>query len=404
VLLAIAPDIAMSEGGRARISFPFDETVALELVGLAPGFTARVTRDGARGRLVVGAPYGITGVLPAELVGSCADGLARALPVTLRVRPLTVTPLSADGAPAAPAPRWSPGLAVVGDRLVVVGGIGAGPGIARTDALDDAWAFDLAGDGGWSLLTTGAPAGVVRAAAVPRAVAARSVLLHDDAGRVTRLGLDGRLDPVVAAAGPIETGGGGFVRHATSGLFVSLCGSGASRHCRISSLAWDPDSASGTWSAHAPTGFAPVGRAGAVIDIDEEGQRVLVFGGERDDGPARDGWALAVGALPEGPVAFSRLGKDDDTPRARAWACGAVDPVGHRFFVVGGSDEAGTVDTLTVLDLEREDARWKSLFLPALPPAREGCAAAYDPRGARILVGFGRDLGVEHNDLWALEL
>lgn len=427
-LVGMSSTIELSEGGRAFVPFTGDARVRVEVAGLAPGFTARVEGRAAGARIVVGAPYGITGSLPAEIVAACETGdepAAVALPVTVRVAPLRVEHLWRDGEPSGPSPRAFTALAVRADGTIVVAGGLSGPSPAA--ALADAWAYDPAGGvgGGWAELWTPStsPLAAAGSAGVARALvdAAGAVLIHDGAGGVfvladheDNLDHDG-LAPFITTTGaaPSRTAGAGFVRHARSGALMSLCGGAAAasepatgpRHCAVSALTLDDATArTGTWRVVEPSGFAPVGRAGAVVDLDREGDRLVLFGGERDDGPAGDAWALALAGLPAGPLPFTRLGKEDDAPQARAWACGAVDPAGRRFFVFGGADGEGPVGALAVLDLERDDARWRRLDVPDLPSPRVGCAAAWDPHGTRIVFGFGRDAAGDRGDLWALEL
>lgn len=427
VLVGMSSIIELSEGGRAFIPVGGDARVRVEVAGLAPGFTARVEERAAGARIVIGAPYGITGSLPAEIVAACETGAepdAVALPVTLRVAPLSVEHLWRDGEPSGPSPRAFTALAVRADGTVVVAGglSGSGP----VTALADAWAYDAAdGAGGaWAELWTPStsPLAAAGTAGVARALvdAAGAVLIHDGAGGVFVLtdpedNLDhgGLARFITTGAAPSRTAGAGFVRHARSGALLSLCGGAAAasapatgpRHCAVSALTLDDARArTGTWRVVEPSGFAPAGRAGAVVDLDLEGDRLVLFGGERDDGPAGDAWALALAGLPAGPLPFTRLGKEDDAPPARAWACGAVDPAGRRFFVFGGTDGDGPVGALAVLDLERDDARWRRLDVPDLPLPRVGCAAAWDPLGSRIIFGFGRDAAGDRGDLWALEL
>lgn len=398
------------------MAFTPDVGVRVEMVGLAPGFASRIEVLPGGARIVVRAPYGITGSVPAEVVATCEideDPAAVALPVTVRVRPLRAVVLDED-ALARPPPRAFAALVALpgaDSRIVVAGGTSAGA------ALADVWSWDSSTNA-WARLveeaTEGGPSGVLRAALDRRG----RVLIHDDAGRLFVLDAAARpatVTPVVAAGThPDTTAGAGFVHHERSDVVLSLCGGTrapqgggagptvAPRHCIASAFARDDGIA--TWTVLEPTGFAPAGRAGAVVDVDEEGNRLVLFGGERDDGPGQDTWALSLDALPGSSVTFTRLGKEDDPPAPRAWGCGAIDPAGRRFFVFGGSDGDAPVESLSVLDLERDDAGWRSVNVAGLPPGRVGCAAAWDEARQRVVVGFGRDAVAEQAELWALEL
>jgi hypothetical protein len=404
-LRGVTPTITLAEGGRAMIGLsPARDRIDVDVRGLAAGFSWTIKND----LLFVSAPYGINGRVPAELVATCAapvDGAVNeppvALPLTLEVQPLRAVQLVVDGDRAAPAPRDNAALVVVAGAPVVVAGTGA------TAALDDAWRLD--GEVWRRLALDGE---TPRGAARGTSLGARRALVQVAGGGVYELAVaDGLADaPSITAwtrggAVPSSSWGGGLVHHGASGLVLSVCGGevgGAGAHCRVSAL---PLGLEASWSTLEPTGFAPQGRVGAVVVVDAESNRLIVSGGARADGPGKDTWSLVLDTLPAGPVTWEKVAEESTQNAPRAWACGAVDPIGHRLFVVGGNDGTGARATVRALNLDDEEPRWRDARVTPSLPARTGCSAAWDDEHARILVGFGADEdGRLHNDLWSLEL
>ena len=121
--------IALVEGGRGLLALPRNDGVTLRLDGLLAGFTSRRREDGV---LVIAAPYGISGTLPARLQATCDDGDRAARAIELVIDPFVIVPLAPIAA-AGPGPRRAPGMAVVDAGVVVVGGH------EGSVALADAW-------------------------------------------------------------------------------------------------------------------------------------------------------------------------------------------------------------------------------------------------------------------------
>lgn len=408
--LAAAPaSIALVEGGRGFLAMPRTADVSLRVDGLIAGFTTRRREDGI---VVVTAPYGISGTLPARLDATCDDGDRATQRIDLVVAALRVQPIASL---TGPGPRTAPGMAVVDAGVLVVGGFdGATP-------LADVWLLPR-GTTEWRRLDvdTGVGAGAVRATAMADR---RRVLLLGPGGATALADLADLADVAGGATSitPLAPGGavpvdsdGASLLHVPAGAGVGLtsaaltttlavCGKGAERHCRVT--AFDDDGSPAPWRVLEPTGFAPVGREGAIVAIDLESRRLVLFGGETDEGPAADAWVLSLTSVADSEISWAHLGGDAE-PAARRGACGALDPVGHRLLVVGGVDDLGPARELLAYDLEApaeddDDQRaWREVGVDGLPGSTEGCSAAWDPLEERLVVGFGG----EGAELWALDV
>ncbi len=390
VALAGAPDVLpLPEGGRAFLAPTQVAGIDVALAGLAPGFSVRVDDDGT---FVIGAPYGVVGNVPVRLEAACRDAGhdAASQPLTLEVRAPRVYTAGDESGPAA---RSLAAAAVVGDTLLVSGGTAGGA------PVDDVWTLDLEG-GRWQRLDVAAPPSPARAAPIDD----RHALFLSGDGRT--FVLDTSAPSLVALSDddvrPASVGHGAFAF--AGGAFVSVCGDDAAASCGVVSVSVDVAGARATWTTELPTGFAPARRSGAAWGVDDEGARMVLFGGDRDDGAGHDSWSLDDTGVGSGSVTFAHLATKGEAPPGRVDACGVVDPVGRRFFVFGGTGDDGEVVAQPwVLDLNRDDAKWRPVTLAGLP-ARAGCTAVYDAARARILVGFGDDGSREHGDVTAIDL
>lgn len=394
--------LALVEGGRGFLALRAVPHVSVRIDGLVLGFSARVRDDGVH---VVRAPYGIAGTLPARLEATCDDGDRASMAIELAVAPLAVRSLAplADG----PGERERPGMAVVAAGVVVVGGFRAGA------PLDDAWLLPR-DEGAWvpvDVDALGVGAGSIRATAMEDGRA----LLLGPTGATAILDVTTHTMESVAPGGdvPAESDGASFVRAGTAAL--ALCGRGATRHCRAASF-----DMGASWRLLEPSGFAPAGRDGAIVDVDHETRRLILFGGQLDDGIASDAWTLALDDVRSNAIAWQHLShaaSGDEEPTARRGACGAVDPLGHRLLVVGGADESGAgVRSLIAFDLDivREPSfdaarpkAWRTIEVDAMPAGHAGCAAAWDATDGRMVVGFGTRADgatTSAGTLWALDV
>lgn len=419
--------LALVEGGRGLLALRAEPRITVRIDGLVPGFTTRVREDGMH---VVHAPYGIVGSLPATLVATCDDGAQASTSIDLVVAPLSVQSLAplvdgpGGGLVDGPGARAAPGMAVVPAGVVVVGGTSdRGP-------LVDAWLLPR-NTSAWLRIDVelGVGAGSVRATAM-------------EDGRVLLLGATGAtaiLDVsdvdsmnattvVPGGAIPGESDGASLVRASASLssssqsapiVTLALCGRGAAHHCRVTAFD-DVEGAPAPWRLLEPTGFAPAGRDGAVVDVDLESRRLVLFGGQLDDGTAADAWTLALDDIGGNAIAWQHLShaaSGDEEPPARRGSCGAIDALGHRLIVVGGTrtDSGAGAQGIVGFDLDivRESSfdaarpkAWREIDVDGMPDGNAGCAAAWDAVDGRIIVGFGTPAATNltSNALWALDL
>jgi hypothetical protein len=383
--LAGAPDsVPIPQGGRAFVSVRQVDGIVVALAGLAPGFDEREDS----GRFIISAPYDLAGSVPVRLVATCTDSGHDVAehPFTLEVRAPVINQFAAETGPAA---RTLPAMTVVGNDLVVIGGTSS----TSTDVADT-WTLDL-DTAAWSKLASSAPPSPARAATLDDH---RAVVLASSGDSFVVDTKGGAIAALAATAGVVARGA--FVPAA--GSFVSACGVASAQDCAVSVLSLN--GASGTWTTQSPTGFSPTGREGVAYGYDVDGNRLVLFGGAGDDGVAQfDTWDLQLANVSSASVTFDHLATKGQDPPGRIDGCGVVDPIGRRFFVMGGRNADGIVADDWVLDLDHDDARWRPVTLDGIP-ARSGCAAAYDAAHTRILVGFGDDGTSEHGDVYEIDL
>ena len=145
----------------------------------------------------------------------------------------------------------------------------------------------------------------------------------------------------------------------------------------------------------------PVTRERHAAVYDSLGARMLVFGGYANNQLTDEVWSLALHGTP----AWSRLLPSGAGPSPRLGHSLTLDPVRHRFIVVGGLDAGGTPDDVWALSLDGAPS-WTPLTPtggPPTPPTYH--SAIYDPIGDRIIVyGGSTGPGFPSGDLWSLWL
>jgi hypothetical protein len=303
------------------------------------------------------------------------------------------------------------------DRVLLFGGFTYLP--KQFTPAWDAWELDLVAET-WSELTTAAapqqPGG--RVAPVPGASATLYFGGVDAATNSTPYLLK-RFD----SAAEVLSWSDVNVEHAlTSGAYTGAFVYDAPRNrylvfggvnsrnglsTRVDVFTPSPAGEPGRWEQLVPaTDDGPTGRMGFHYAYDAETQRFIVFSGDQQFSSwtpdlAQDTWALELG---EDPVRWVRLAEASTPPLGRRNGAFALDPVGHRFFVWGGTaDGASSFPGLHVLDLDRGAERWQEVTPLNPPPERCSAGAVYDAARHRILAGFGNGDDV-YADLWALEL
>ncbi len=411
----VLPDsLTASPGGRLELTLSPPEGARIE-VGVPDGWRLD---DSNPSRISVRVPYSASGEPTLAVTAVCDEQrVESAIPVSLT--PLSWSSVASwdSGTMMAPKPRQFASMWFDiddPDRLLIYGGV------SPNGPLDDLWAY-LPEASKWDLLSPHSDTPILESgpvSAIPNEPAALFVdSLSGWAGSGTtftmlRLDYGGEiveLTPVESTnAPPAASEAGAFLYDSKSGRYVYACGiSNSALHCRVD--VFDP--ASGSWeepAVEADGGAVPSGRYGFASGYDEPNERMIIFSGGQDPtaanpvNPADDAWALELGG---DPLRWVKLPSAGDAIPGRRNSCSAIDPIGHRMFVWGGTPDLMTVTPgLYALDLDRGFESWTRVDIAGEPPPRSGCAAAYDPARRRILFGFGNTRTAIYTDLHALNL
>lgn len=407
--------IELSEGSRAFLDFRSKKNGVVRLSSVPVGWSHEEIEPG---RFVIKAPLGSVGTHRVSLEVTCGDA-TRSSEIDVTVRPLTwsrpyVWKEGVDG----PSARRAPALWLDEsnpDHLYVFGGQGT-----KAIISSDLWRLDLA-TGAWTELEQQGEIPRRVGGAVQSIPGERAVLyLGGRAADGSRPDVAERLDLesltwTSLVISPARNQGGvwhALIHDAPRGRLVSACGGtshGEGMQCDVQALSVEGAGVNRT-PLHLEveaSGRAPRDRFVLAHVYDAETERLVIVNGSvirRDymdrDFSVQDAWALDLGGeppvwhpLPEPPEGVGNVG------------CAALDPVGHRMFVWGGTaGNRSVVPGLHVLDLEPGRESWTTLDLPGAPEERIACRAVYDPKRHRILFGFGADGVGEFADLHVLEL
>ena len=400
---ARAPEeLSVSEGG--RLTFPRDGDLTYEGTG-----GAVVTVDATT--VTIRAPY-----------LSAADGevglrLGCGQTVPIELRPLAWTSVAEWGGDEGPPGReygawWTDTEGTGG--LVVFGGLHYVP--KQFTPANDAWRFDFA-TSTWSRLAGDdlptLPGG--RVAPIPGeravlyfggAVTAGGGVIDDTPSSLYRLDYDERsltprkVESIGDAPGSYT---GSLVYDSKRKRWLSVCGANVASGANCDVHAYTTD---GGFTPVATSKPEPKGRWGFHYAYDEVTDRVIVFGGQAlkgNDEVDIDGetWALDLSSE---PAVWSRLFADGEGPMKRRNGAFALDPVGHRLFVWGGTpDGKSSIENIQVLSLDRDAEAWTEVEVPSNVPKRTSAFGSLDAARGRILFGFGNDAAA-YTDLWALDV
>lgn len=409
-------EIAPGRPARLALDAPDDATVSLS----APeGVLAEL-----EGSEVTVKDAGLRGPLTLEAAVSCgAETATAALDVTPRlprVSELASWTPGEDGPPGREYfSMWMDPLEP--SRLWLFGGFQYEP--QQFTPSNDLWSYDVV-DGSWTAV---APAGELPL------LAGGGLAVEPAAGRALYYGGLGRdeqgfllpyslveLDHEGAGVVATDLGPGpataamyqpAFFFHPRTGRFITLGGTRYDGATTMAGRVYDPER--GEWSTLDTGGGlqGPSGRTGFFWAYDEVTDRFVVFSGEQGGTSgacncATDTWALELG---EEPARWVRLDVDDGAPAGRRNGAYALDPVGHRLLVFGGTaDGLNAEPGVFALSLERGAEAWTELTFEdgaAAPTARASGGMVYDAERDRMLVGFGNDS--RHGpyvDLWAIDL
>jgi hypothetical protein len=390
-----------SEGGRIDVDVATDPG-ALYAIHAPPGWRVVDRR--------IEPPYGVSGRFPVTATATCADGSVGQGALDVDVRRLRFASIqwsAGDG----PAEREHPLLfldAEDPDRMFLFGGFLFEP--RQFTIAADLWAFDLAAETWTAVTSSNAPMlAAGRGAPLPgeAAIAYAGGVSSTNEQPFSLARLDyrsGEWTSLTANGAP--SGGtslGSYVHDAPRARHLSICGFGdRGVHCNVDAYEYRNVRWRRLTVADGPK---PTPRYGFFVANDEANERVILFSGGQasSDGsvnPAHDTWALE---LAESPVRWVEI--EGPGPPGRRNGCSAVDPIGRRFFVFGGTPDARTTEEgLYVLDLDRGEEEWTRVEPEGAAPVRSSCSAIYDPARHRILFGFGNSSSAIYADWQALEL
>jgi hypothetical protein len=160
-----------------------------------------------------------------------------------------------------------------------------------------------------------------------------------------------------------------------------------------------------TWTQLAPTGTPPDMWFSTCAIYDPVRDRMVMFGGSNSagyhDSVVNDVWALSLSGSP----AWTQLTPDGTPPIARMGQAGIYDPIRDRMIVFGGDDDNGTILSDTWALSLTGSPTWTKLTPADTPQGpRAYHTAVYDPVQDRMVVFGGWNGSVLLNDVWALSL
>lgn len=413
---ALAGDTLVVAGGLEPGGHPAEDVWYLDLV--APAWTAAdLTGDDLLPFFTQAWAYDATTSTMHLYAPSLQDPdrglLTDARDVTLVLDPDAAAAdfVMSDPAPGqGPRRRFAALVGIGGDRyhLVVHGGSTAI--LSSGNALDDSWRLDLE-DPEWEPIgNEGEGPGAVQGAA----------FIQDDRRRLLSIGgYDGQSpeDALVFAYDPddgdwraLETTGD------APGVRVGACGAWNDEGGAALFFGGLPDegfaktwelqagSAAGTWRQIDAEGPAARGFGACAYDL--AARRLIIYGGEDPGILFQDAWALDLSDA--GNESWSELEPSGEGPGALTDMAFAVDPVGRKLVMMGGTTGLTSLGDVWMLDMVPGAEAWLHMpWDPTGPEVRRAAGATYHaPSGAFVLYG-GRvlDPGLALlGDVWRLAL
>lgn len=291
-----------------------------------------------------------------------------------------------------PPPRRDHSLVADGQRLFAFGGRSSGP-------LGDLWAFDT-NEGAWTEVA--APDG-------PSARFGHNAVYDAARGRMLVFGGQGSggffndvwaFDVASGAWSQLTVGGSGpSPRYGAAGALDPagrlLISHGFTDAGRFDDT-WGYDLGGGSWADASPQGERPLERCLMRSVWDPGAERLLMFGGQSTGIPflgdlwelTGDGWSELMGEPKPSPRNFYAMVFDDE---------------GGRLVLFGGSRRDGPANDLWLFD-SASNAWSEEPPEGEVPSARFGQDAVWLPDRRTLIVFGGRDGSQELNDLWELSL
>jgi N-acetylneuraminic acid mutarotase len=153
------------------------------------------------------------------------------------------------------------------------------------------------------------------------------------------------------------------------------------------------DPATSAWTAIAKVGSWPAARRDAVMVWMPATSQLLLYGGNNGTGSNNrfsDLWTLALSGV---TASWTQLSPSGAAPPARSAACVAFDPVERRLIVYGGETQDGT-DVNTTYQYLVQTNTWQQDATTGPTPAGESFSqCAWDPVIGRVVLYGGQDSG-----------
>lgn len=140
----------------------------------------------------------------------------------------------------------------------------------------------------------------------------------------------------------------------------------------------------------------PPGRRDHTLTLDKKRDRVILFGGKRDN-VLDDTWIFDLEQLKWRSVRLTR------TPGARRGHTAIYDPDRDRVIIFGGETDSGFLNDVWAFDLENEAWAFVATSGPE-PVSRYGLGAVLDAPRDRMIISHGFSAVGRFKDTWSLDL
>lgn len=409
----------LTEGGRILLSTqtePPDQKVEV----LAPSDAWLVLPQADKQRILIRAPYGDLGEKKLTVKIFCPDG-PKETQVSVHLAALSWRKYAWTSGTQGPTEREHPRIwmdAKDPDILWLWGGLLFRP--KQFTPADDLWKLHLE-TGVWTQVT---PQGTSPQTTTAQVVASPELsvtyVYSGDASGVSSsklftLSLDST-QPVWKELAQDTWGQnagtlGSLVYDPVHQRLVTACGIkqglGYDIHCRVALYNLQGEEGK-RWQEFKSDQPAPAGRYGFAFAYDAETKGMILFSGAQQPqasnpvNAATDTWRLELGSS---TPSWKKLSTQGETAPGRRNGCWALDPVGHRFFVFGGTaDQRTALDGLYVLHLDEGAERWHRVETSSPPPKRASCIGIYDAKRQQVLFGFGNSEQGIYADFYGLQL